>query len=247
MIGPSCRVPVVYDTTWLLIFEACVEYLNLMKTIIDDVKRHAFFNYFEVLRVRYLGGLLLDALTFNLQQILTEPMPQPSSRTSGQVPVLPFMKSRIRTNNGKRASGCIRQILAILDFGGRRWNKMHLKERFERDSAMVLAKLEDTPLYGDYTLPPIAFPASMPYPGPLAPGRIHGTIPPASLPSTMPPVSVPGSFSVHIPDTMPINSQPYGRRSQGDMIMSNSYVPQVPNENPSNPRSRPGLSGYSSI
>jgi len=203
VLGPSCKVPVVSNTHWLLIFESCVDYVDLVRPTIEDVKLHAFFNYFEIVRVNFLGGLLLEALQFNYDQILSSPMPQfpPDSTDS---PVLPFIQSRNRRDNSERAIGCIYKIIDILEFGRRRWNQGHLKDRFEQSSAVMLARLR-------------------------ARNKEFHAYP-----------------SVGIPGTIPVSVTSYGQRSQGSVGLRD-YLPEDPLGDSTNPRSRPGHSGFSSF
>lgn len=203
-LGPSCKVPVVSDTNWLLIFESCIDYMNIMRPIIENVKLHAFFNYFELVRVKIIGKRLIESLRISYEQMLSSPMPQYPSG-SVEAPILPFMASRNRRDSCGRAIDCINKILEILDSGRRRWSQGHLKDDFEQESAVMLARLRARNT--DFQMYP----------------------------------------SVGIPSTIAMVGPPYGRRSQGDVGLSN-YLPEEGPVDPTNPRSaRPGYSGYSSF
>jgi hypothetical protein len=207
LLSPSIKVPIVGVTNWLYIFDSCIDYMSLTRTIIEDTKRHAFFTYFELLRVRVLGSRFIEALQLCYEQILDENMPQSSqfSYGSAQAPDLPFMAPRSAGDNCVRAIDCLNNALEILEFGRRRWNQGHLRDGFEQEAAVTLARLRAR--NAEY----------QPYPRGGAPSAI------------------------------PVGGQVYGRRSQGDMGLSN-YLPEGAPTDPTNPRrSRLGYSSYSSI
>jgi hypothetical protein len=140
VLSPSCKVPMVNPANWLLIFESCIDYVNLMRPTIDDPKSHAFFNYFELVRVKVLGQRLIEALRMNYDDILNGQMPQ-FPPGSSETLMLPFLESRDRRDNGNRSIDCINKIIEILECGRRRWNQGHLRDDFEQKSAVMLARL----------------------------------------------------------------------------------------------------------
>lgn len=157
-LSPSCRIPSanISDLSKTLIYEYTIQYTDQLQPVVQDTNWHAFLTYMDFLRVNTIGRQFRKVMWANFDQLLSggvrhspEPLPEPGSAQ----PHPPLARSMSPLENCARAINCLNNIGEILEYACQRWGMGSLKEKYDKESAVLLGKLRNkqqelgTPLY----------------------------------------------------------------------------------------------------
>lgn len=116
-----------------LVFEYSAQYMEQLHTVTMNVDYHAFVTYAELCRARWVGRQFLEVMWSDFDRLLKTQHLIVGSGSLGSSP----------QDNCNRAITCIVQGIEILDHAARRWQMPEMKERFEEQSAVLLARLRN--------------------------------------------------------------------------------------------------------
>jgi hypothetical protein len=135
VVSPSEHVPLrnMSDPSKTHLFQCAAEYTNLMQSVMQDTGRHAFLTYADMLRVKFIGKQVLAVMWSGLNLLLSGTQTTLSGEFSMASP----------TERCTSAITCLRQIMDILEYGGKRWGLSGPREKFEQESAVLLGRLKN--------------------------------------------------------------------------------------------------------
>ena len=147
-LSPSCRIPSsnMSDLSKTLIFESAIQYVNLLRPVIEDNKWHPFLTYVDFLRVNAVGRQFREAMRTNFDQLLTGGVahsPEPSTHAGGVQPPPPWLRSTSPVENCFRAITCLENIIGLLGYARQRWGPGVIREKFAQESAVLIGKLKN--------------------------------------------------------------------------------------------------------
>ena len=132
VLSPSPRVPNILPFAQKLIFEYCIQYAELMISLISDPGYTAPLTFYDAMRVYMTGRQFLDVLSTSADMLLSggnPPHPEVKPTTAPPppmpVPQLPPGETLQRFNI-MRSINCIKQITDCLARFGVRWGFMRL-------------------------------------------------------------------------------------------------------------------------
>lgn len=116
-----------------MVFEYCTQYAELLYPITANVDYLPFFSHMDLCRTRWVGKQFLDTMWSDFDRLL-KAQHMMAGNASGSSSIY---------DNCTRALGCVRQIGEILNVGVMRWHVVQLKEQFEKESAVLMARLSN--------------------------------------------------------------------------------------------------------
>ena len=147
-LSPSCRIPAsnMSDLSKTLIFEYTIQYADQLQPVVQDTNWHAFLTYVDFLRVNTIGRQFREGLWSNFDQLLLGGVPhsrEPSVEPGNAQAPPPLSRSTSPLENCARAIQCLNNIIEILDYARRRWGMGGLRDKFEKESAVLMGKLRN--------------------------------------------------------------------------------------------------------
>ena len=147
-LSPSCRVPTsnISDLNKTLIFEYIIQYADQLQPVVQDTNWHPFLTYVDFLRVNTIGRHFREAMWSNFDQLLSGGVPhsrEPSVEPGNAPPPPPLARSTSPLENCARALQCLNNIIEILDYTRQRWGMGGLRDKFEKESAVLMGKLRN--------------------------------------------------------------------------------------------------------
>ena len=135
VVAPHQKMAVVNMTELnkALVFEYCAQFIDGLHPVISNVGYHPFFTYAEVCRTRWVGRQFLEIMWSEFDRLLKTQHIVVGSGSLGSS----------AQDNCNRAITCVRQVTEILDYAGRRWQITEMKEKFEKESAVLVARLKN--------------------------------------------------------------------------------------------------------
>lgn len=235
ILSPSPRIPHIHEYAQRLIFEHCIAYATNLSSVLNKPTNTTKppVTFFDAMRAYMTGRQFVDVLSRNMDVILDPRPPQPPAPTAtatlsedplappAPVSAPPFPSPLLPDGHTHPPNPVTRAITAINDFTavlsafGLRFGFTHWRDRFQRESAALIAQLYQRNPPPQQTSPavqqipaPISYPPQwvpMPSVSPQAPQLVYGpTTPPSLFPQQPSPFSSTLSYN-----GMPYDSSPH--------------------------------------
>ena len=170
VVSANQKVPAtsMTDLNKELVFEYSAQFADQLQPVTQDVSWHAFLTYPDICRAKYVGKQFLDVMwsdfdgllkTAHIFSDMSSTSSTPASSSSTPAPL----------GNCQRAITFLRKITEILDFARRRWAISTIREKFEQESAVMLARLQSR----QQEFSPVGYPAQVLFPS-TAPDPLGG-------------------------------------------------------------------------
>ena len=135
VLGPHPRHPMsdLSELDKAMIFEYCTQYAELLHPVTNNIDHHPFFCYTDICRTRWVGKQFLDVMWSDFDCMI-----------KAQHVIAGNMSSSLSVHdNCARALGCIRQISDILNVAGTKLQMTEFKDQYEKESAVLVARLSN--------------------------------------------------------------------------------------------------------
>jgi hypothetical protein len=116
-----------------MIFEFCTQYAELLYPVTSNTDYHPFFSYTDICRTRWVGKQFLEVMWSDFDRMLKAQHVIAGNASS----------SLSIYDNCARALACIRQISDILNVAGTKLRMPEFKEQYEKESAVLVARLSN--------------------------------------------------------------------------------------------------------
>lgn len=116
-----------------MVFEYCVQYAELLHPVTTNINYHPFFSYADMCRARWVGKQFLEVMWSDFDRLLKAQHIIAGNVSSGTSVF----------DNCNRALACVRQISDILSIAATKCQVGDLKELFEKESAVLVARLSN--------------------------------------------------------------------------------------------------------
>ena len=135
VVAPNPRAPIVdmTDLNKALVFEYSVQFVELLHPIVVGADQSTWTSCADVWRTRWVGRQFLEVMWSDFDRLLKTQHLTVGNHSIGYTPQA--------TCN--RAIICLRQITDILDFASRRWALSEMREKFEKESAVLVGRLKN--------------------------------------------------------------------------------------------------------
>ena len=135
VVAPHQKMPIVNMTELnkALVFEYCAQYINELHPVTSNLDYHPFFTYADVCRSRWVGRQFLEVMWSDFDRLLKTQHLIVGSGSLGSS----------AQDNCNRAITCVRQVTEILEYAARQWQITEMKEKFEKESAVLVARLKN--------------------------------------------------------------------------------------------------------
>ena len=145
-LAPSERIarPALTEFSKTLIFEGAIQYSSQMQLHVLSSSSRPLLTYVDFLRTDKIGRLFREVMWSSFDHLLNGGEPHsselsPSGNVSQSTPSL--SRSTFPSENCHRAIACLNNILSVLDYARQRWGLDDLKGKFEKETAVLLGKL----------------------------------------------------------------------------------------------------------
>ena len=147
-LSPSCRIPSsnMSDLSKTLIFESTIQYVDLLRPVVQNTSWHPFLTYVDFLRVNAVGRQFREAMRTNFDQLLSGGIahsPGPTTHAGSARPPPPLIRSTSPLDNCVRATACLENIIGLLAYARQRWGPGVVRENFAQESAVLTGKLKN--------------------------------------------------------------------------------------------------------
>lgn len=226
VVSPSEHIPLknMSNPSKTHLFQCAAEYIDLMKSVVQDTSRRIFLTYADMLRVKFIGKQLLAVMWSGLALLLSGTQTTLSGEFSTASP----------PERCAKAITCLRQILDILEYASKRWGVSGLREKFEQESAVLLGRLKNR----QQELNAYSIPTTIYQQGEIDVFSMPGTMPPQqseldaySMPASMPQQQQPAPrIPQYMPNPIPGMGIPATTLfdTQHSINSMTSYQPQEP-------------------
>ena len=135
VVSPNQRMPIVNmtDLNKALVFEYCVQFADQLHPITMSSDHVSFLTCADIWRTRWVGRQFLEVMWSDFDRLLKTQHVTVGNASTGYSP-------QVTCN---RAITCLRQITEILDLAGKRWGLPEMKEKFEKESAVLGGRLKN--------------------------------------------------------------------------------------------------------
>ena len=135
VVAPNQKMPIVdlTDLNKALVFENCVQFVEQLHPSTMSVDHQSFTTIADIWRTRWVGRQFLEVMWSDFDRLLKTQHVTVGNTAVGYTP-------QVTCN---RAITCLRQITDILEFAGRRWGLTEMREKFEKESAVLVGRLKN--------------------------------------------------------------------------------------------------------
>lgn len=135
-VSPNQNIPIgnVTDQHKALVFYLSLQFVDQMQLMVQHADSQAFLTYADICRTKFVGRQFQDVIWSNFDQLLRYYHTFLSDVSIAQTS--PY-------ENCGRAISLITKTTAILDFARARWGINELREKFEQETAVLLARLQN--------------------------------------------------------------------------------------------------------
>ncbi|KAF1990748.1 hypothetical protein K402DRAFT_323885 [Aulographum hederae CBS 113979] len=155
ILSPGPRCPRISDHAQRLIFEHCIAYANkITQLTTNNTAFRPMLTFYDAMRVYMTGRQFVDVLSRNLATLLDggsqssntptikmDSEPDPLAKVEIQPPPIPSAPQATSSDPITRAVNAINDFTAILSSLGNRFGYISWRDRFQRESAPLLAQL----------------------------------------------------------------------------------------------------------
>jgi hypothetical protein len=121
------------DLNKALVFEYCVQFAEQLHPITMSIDHLSFLTCADIWRTRWVGRQFLEVMWSDFDRLLKTQHVTVGNTSGGYSP-------QVTCN---RAITCLRQITEVLDFAGKRWGLGEMREKFEKESAVLVGRLKN--------------------------------------------------------------------------------------------------------
>ena len=135
VVAPNQKTPIVdmTDVNKALVFEYCVQFVDQIHPITLSIDHLSFTTCADIWRTRWVGRQFLEVMWSDFDRLLKTQHVTVGNTAVGYSP-------QVTCN---RAITCLRQITEVLDFANRRWGLSEMREKFEKESAVLVGRLKN--------------------------------------------------------------------------------------------------------
>ena len=116
-----------------MVFEYCAQYAELLHPVTTNAEYHPFLSYAEICRARWVGKQFLELMWSDFDRLL-----KAQHMIAGNV-----SSSLSVYDNCNRALACVRHVSEILNIAATKCQMAELKEQYEKESAVLVARLSN--------------------------------------------------------------------------------------------------------
>lgn len=116
-----------------MVFEYCAQYAELLHPVTTNPEYHPFLSYADICRARWVGKQFLELMWSDFDRLL-----KAQHMIAGNV-----SSSSSVYDNCNRALACVRHISEILSIAATKCQMAELKEQYEKESAVLVARLSN--------------------------------------------------------------------------------------------------------